>query len=218
MIATNLHRERYQIVINGRRVLQNYTDFFQGGGLSSTEKYFLAGLLNQRASIFEWGMGSSTMIVAHLGIQRSKSVDSDSSWVERCREAIAANYTYAKHHLLQFVDIGEVGAFGTPLLDTQRELWPAYSLRVHEDPLPFDMYFVDGRFRVACVYRAFLHGKPNSLVLVHDYDRREYHVLEDVSDIISRMETIVVLRRKFEVSDHLLQLLWRDALATYSSG
>ena len=70
---------------------------------------------------------------------------------------------------------------------------------------PFDVYFIDGRFRVACVCSALLHaskfGRRDSTIFMHDYGARpSYHVVEEFTDIIetSRSGNLVKLRRSSE--------------------
>ena len=44
--------------------------------------------------------------------------------------------------------------------------------------------------RVACACRALLHGSKRSVVLIHDYDRQIYHVIEKVADVVKKVGLI----------------------------
>ena len=86
---------------------------------------------------------------------------------------------------------------------------------LQSEKLPFDVYFVDGRFRVACVCAAFLHasklGRTDVSVLMHDYrERPEYHVVQEFADIVehSRNKNLVLLKRKKHVTDEQIFDYW----------
>jgi protein O-GlcNAc transferase len=86
------------------------------------------------------------------------------------------------------------------------------------------MYFVDGRFRVACALQAFLHGvsdgrtRDDFVVLIHDFvmdqAKRGYQVLLEVADLVDgsagnakRKNNLAALRRKEGVSDEKLKAM-----------
>ena len=72
------------------------------------------------------------------------------------------------------------------------------------DP-PFDVYLIDGRFRVACAAWAMLHN-PNGIVIIHDYQKtRVYSAIEEVATVAKRTEQMASLRRKAGISDDQLQ-------------
>ena len=79
----------------------------------------------------------------------------------------------------------------------------------------FDVYLVDGRYRVACACSAFLHaakyGAANAIILMHDYAEREhYHVVEQFADIIESSPSgkLVALKRKAMSSDDSIVQVW----------
>ena len=134
--------------------LRNFHDRFSGGGMNRPEQELLARTYASAESVFEWGMGSSTLIAAHVGIKRLTAVDSAPTWVDKVRGMLKGRPTYTFRH----ADIGPVIKFGNPKDQTHKDQWPDYSLQVDREQDPFDVYLVDGRFRVACACRALLHG------------------------------------------------------------
>ena len=171
--------------------------------MNRPEQELLARTYANAESVFEWGMGSSTLIAAHIGIQRLTAVDSAPTWVKKVR-GILKQTTYTFRH----ADIGPVIQFGNPKDSSRKYKWPDYSLQVTREPKPFDVYLVDGRFRVACACRALLHGRVNSLVLVHDFGRDEYQVLLTLADIVDEERVLAVLRRKTTTSDSDIKNVW----------
>ena len=174
------------------------------GGMSEREQKLLRLWYSGADSVHEWGMGASTLIAARSGVARLTAVDSSLVWVEKMRGAMPA--TPAAYTLIH-ADIGPVVEWGHPADDTHKAQWPSYStVRGAE---PFDIYLVDGRFRVACAARALLHGRPDSLVLVHDFGRAEYQVLLKIADKVEQVGVLAVLRRKDSVTDEAIELVWR---------
>jgi hypothetical protein len=63
-----------------------------------------------------------------------------------------------------------------------------------------DAVLIDGRFRVACLLQAIVHGKPDSLLLFHGFtDRPDYQVVLRHADMLARVDTLAVLRAKRQV-------------------
>ena len=183
--------------------LAGFTDAFQGGGMTRDEQELLARTYAHAHSVFEWGMGSSTLIAAHVGIPRLTAVDSAVDWVQKCRQQVDR-----PGYSLRHADVGAIVEFGTPKDSASQHLWPGYSRQVDGEQGAFDVYLVDGRFRVACACRALLHGRADSLVLVHDFERPAYHVLLDVADQLERVGKLAVLRRKLGVNAAAIERLW----------
>ena len=82
---------------------------------------------------------------------------------------------------------------------------------------PFDVYLVDGRYRVACVCLAFLHaeklGATNVTVLMHDYGARpQYHIVEQFAYVFERSSSgnLVALKRKAESSAESIVQVWEE--------
>jgi len=119
--------------------------------------------------------------------------------------------------------VEETGHWGLPV-DVLRKQVMQYQLSaLQSEKLPFDVYFVDGRFRVACFCAAFLHaskfGRTDVSVLMHDYRERPwYHVVQEFADIVehSRSQNLVLLKRKKHFTDELIFYYWvrfQDAIA-----
>ena len=186
-------------------ILYNFNDLFSGGGMNRAEQELLGHTYAAASSVFEWGMGSSTLIADHVGIECLTAVDSAPTWVDIVRTMLK-HPTYSFRH----ADIGPVITFGHPKNDTHKDLWPDYSLQVVHEETPFDVYLVDGRFRVACACQAFLHGRADSLVMVHDFGRDAYQVLLTLADKIEQERDLSVLRRKTTVGDKEIRKIWED--------
>lgn len=165
--------------------LRTWTDPFTGGGMSKAEQTLLRKYYENATRIFEWGMGSSTSLAAYLH-KSIVAVDSALVWVQKCRQLFPGLD-------LRHADIGPVKDWGAPKSATPTEAWADYSRAVDAEEDPFDVYLVDGRFRVASAARALLHN-PDGLVMVHDAEREAYAVLWNVTRTVEQVGKLRVVR------------------------
>ena len=183
-----------------KNVFKGFVNPFSGGGMNEKEQHFLLQSYKQSNSVFEWGMGSSSALANYLGIDILVSIDSAKSWVEKTQK-IVNNKNYKFIH----VDIGQVGAWGMPIHKSLK--WLDYSNKVNDELASFDVYLVDGRFRIACACMALLHGRDDSFVLIHDFKREYYQEILKAADKIEQVGTLVKLR-KIPGTDNVLQDMW----------
>merc|ERR1712048_757194 len=57
-----------------------------------------------------------------------------------------------------FSDIGETGAWGWPKKKLAKNEYNYQISALMAEQEPFDVYLIDGRYRIACVCAAFLHA------------------------------------------------------------
>ena len=58
----------------------------KNGGLSDVDRQVLGNLYFKANSVFEFGLGESTLIAAKTGVPRYSGVDSDPNWVSNTRK------------------------------------------------------------------------------------------------------------------------------------
>ena len=169
--------------------ISSFHDPFTGGGMSKTEQQFLQETYEAAQSVFEWGMGSSSVLANFVGVKKLVSIDSAKEWVDKTRADVNND-----QYKFQYVDIGPVGAWGYPS-GSPNDSWLAYAQKVLEETTPFDVYLVDGRFRIACACMALMHGRPDSFVMIHDFQRDYYQDILKVSKKIEQVGKLVKLQR-----------------------
>eukprot|EP00980_Cylindrotheca_fusiformis_P018632 scaffold6189_cov101-Cylindrotheca_fusiformis.AAC.7 len=127
------------------------------GGLDDNDRATLYELYGNADSVFEWGLGESTDIAAQLGVPRYSGIDSHPKWVAQARKQAAARGM--KHFRFAFADIGVTGDWGKTYDKKLPKVVYNYQIQplVGEDK-PFDVYLIDGRFRIACFCIAILHA------------------------------------------------------------
>lgn len=153
----------------------------------------LAGL----SSLLEFGCGGSTAVAARQ-VRRIVSVDSDPDWLARVHTEVTRE---AVEFTPVHIDIGPVGEWGYPLDESRLRDWPRYHTHIWRvmggSP---DAVLIDGRFRVACLLQAIIHCKPDCVFLFHDFnDRPQYHAVLRHVDVLTRVDTLGVLRAKQQV-------------------
>ena len=192
------------------------------GGLGDADRRLLGELYGSAKSVFEWGLGESTYIAAEVGVLRYGGIDSDSKWVTNARDQ-------SPDHFRFFLgDVGPTGAWGQP----SKPRLPKSVVNYQVAPLlaeekPFELYMVDGRWRLPCALVAFLHASAKGTtpserspkVLIHDYSRHEsidrkiYRRIEEVAELVTHSGgMLAVFQRKMDVTDEDILRLWNEVL------
>lgn len=98
------------------------------------------------------------------------------------------------------IDIGPTKLWGHPLPTSNTSLFKRYPDAIANfNERHFDVVFVDGRFRVACVLRALWFTDKSSVVLLHDYNlerKLRYQVVTEFYDTVALVDTLLILRPK----------------------
>ncbi len=147
----------------------------------------------------EFGCGGSTELAVRLRVGRIVSIESDKGWVDQLSEKpeISAAVAAKKLSLLH-VDIGPVGAWGTPTDRSTIANWPKYFLTPFQKfDYDFDTVLIDGRFRVACALACHAYLKDHAIMLMHDYQTRDgYSEVEKFFEIIEFSNNLFVFKKK----------------------
>lgn len=166
--------------------------------------------------IVEFGAGHSTGAFARLGVPRLISVDSDPDWIGRLRLDPAVAEAEASGRLtLLHADIGPVKNWGKP---RQRSVpqpsWAGYALlpwHTVPEAVP-DLVFVDGRFRLACLYTALYFAPAGTPILIHDFwNRPHYHQALDFTAVTARTGTMAALTARPDLDLRALASALRSA-------
>ena len=193
------------------------------GGLLDPDRRFLASVYQRAQSVLEWGLGESTHIAAAVGVPRYTGLDSDPAFVNATRNAVTSKS--AAHFRFVLADIGEVGDWGMPHARLPKNTWSYQVAPLLAEPEAFDVYMVDGRYRLACLAAAFLHAswrqtQSNSaasaasptIVLVHDCDRAIYHVADALLEKTESGGLLCQYTRRPGTTDAQLLDLWMQHL------
>lgn len=209
--------------------MRHFESFAKGGGgmephMSNAERRLFYELLDKATSYQEFGAGGSTVVaLKRENIKHIHTIEGARDWVRilRRRQDVSSAITEGRMTLV-YADIGPTGAWGNP---TRRfgkypgkATWPEYSGKAAEraDGVRFDLIFVDGRFRVACLLKA-LKRVPDSernvtVFAMHDYtNRKQYHVVERFVRPMNTVNTLNVFQAKADINQTALD----EAIAVY---
>jgi len=197
------------------------------GGLLDPDRHMLERIYRNANSIFEWGLGESTHIAAAVGggggggggVTRYVGIDSDPLYVQDTRTAVQQRHAAAAHFRFLLGDVGPTRDWGFPETPLPKNVWTYQIAPLASEPAAFDVYFVDGRYRVACLLAAFLHASsrgssftgttaPDTVVLVHDCDRAGYHIVDPLLIKHESGGLLCHYTRRKDTSDAQLLALW----------
>jgi hypothetical protein len=179
----------------------------KGPRMSAEERQLFERILaSGRRRYAEFGVGGSTILAARQGFDTLVGVESDAAWAKLVREneALAPAVAEGRATILH-ANIGEVGAWGSPVDRNAVRPWPNYIARMWEEwdrrqSFP-DLVLVDGRFRVACCLSVALlaaahRGRhPAPLVILHDVgeERPNYNRVLDFYHVEEAVGTLRVM-------------------------
>jgi hypothetical protein len=214
IIKHNLYKEASKVVKTNRKEFILDEEWERGsGGLDDTDRMVLGKLYYNATSVFEFGLGESTRIAAYTGVPRYSGVDSDPVWVNMARSE-----SKQSHFRFYYADIGDTKMWGYPVDGTLQKIQYNYQIAplVMEDK-PFDVYLVDGRFRVACACISFLHAIKTGgdmeriRVGIHDNDQttRGYAEFKKVADVVIQNNKLWVYKLKQGTTEDDLYDMWQ---------
>tara|TARA_Y100000588_G_scaffold131165_1_gene143746 strand:- start:3327 stop:3911 length:585 start_codon:yes stop_codon:yes gene_type:complete len=159
---------------------------------------------------FEFGSGGSTSYVGEHTDAHIYTADSDKKWLDKIKAYLGSRGDIIYKH----VDIGPIGEFGMPLDESQKRLWPNYSNSLEDSGFEPDLVLVDGRFRVACILKTIryaLDKKLNPRIMVHDCDRKQYHIAYKYLNKIERSSKLCVFEIKRNTNSEEINPLIAEA-------
>lgn len=184
------------------------------GGLTDKDRILLAKVYRNASSVFEFGLGESSLIASHVGVPRYAGVDSDAAWVSQSRDKVHSHFRF------YLADIGGTGAWGKPEDTELTKSVLDYQLApLIVEPNAFDVYMVDGRMRLACMMASFLHassrGAPTdqTIVLIHDCveKRVKYKAADHLLDLVHHSgDRLCAYQRKPSTTDEDLLKVWEE--------
>ena len=169
--------------------IKNYLKFIPV--LSDNELEAFCYFMKPKNIYFEFGSGGSTNVASFYNMT-SYSVESDKNWHRKLkRNGIKTNYIT--------IDLKVINSYGKPGPGTTVEDWKKY-IQAYKAEYNADIILIDGRFRVACALDIFSKIRNDAIVLIHDYSRVEYHIVEDYYFKIKEWDSLAAFIKKPNIS------------------
>ncbi len=165
----------------------------------------------------EFGSGGSTFLALLYSQMKITSIESSLEWLTYLRKWNLITHALKEKRLdFHHIDIGRVGAWGTPLDMDRKESFPNYSSQIFQSKNDFDIVFIDGRFRIACVLATLLYCNPNTKILIHDFNNRpQYHKIIEFLDFVDTCDSLAEFRPKDNIDRTKLLVAYEDFKYNY---
>lgn len=149
---------------------------------------FLANHLNSQYSVLEYGSGQSTHEISKL-VKHIVSIEHSKSWADKILNNKPDNCTllYVPPSLPYIEYTENCGSY---------EEFEKYIESPNNLGIIFDVVFIDGRARVHCAKNSIKLIHDQSLIFVHDYNRKQYHIIEEYLSIVEVVGNMAMFRRK----------------------
>ena len=149
--------------------------------------------LEKTTNYFEFGGGGSTVLAnSYSNIQKIIAIDSNIDWINKIKNNLNTNKIG-----FCYIDVNAPRNSGYPKDESKKENWELYSNSISNyNKNNFDLILVDGRFRVACAIKSYLHMNDTNILLVHDYNRTHYRDIEKLFVKISSIGTLTAFSKK----------------------
>ncbi len=181
--------------------------------MDSHEQSLFKSFLNLSDRYLEFGSGGSTWLASQMRKEWIISIDSSQEWLANVANATKDCPTKPN---LVYIDIGKLREWGFPADRERESSWPQYHESIWQRPESrnADLYFIDGRFRVACFTQCLLHSPPGTFIAIHDFaSRPQYHVVRQIAREVARANNMSVFQRPLQLdSERAQQLLQRHRL------
>ena len=167
----------------------------------------------------EFGCGGSTFLLSYLSNAKAISIDNDKNFIAFISQnEVLSQILYESKPRLTFfhIDIGEIKGWGYPKDDSKKSHYPRYSQEIFKilsqnEIDSIDTYFVDGRFRVACVMSILLHCNKDAKIIIHDFWNREYyHIVLDFLEVVERVDSLAIFCIKPNINKKRVESLLRE--------
>ena len=150
--------------------------------MTKNEIIALSYFMKQENIYFEFGSGGSTNLASYYKV-KTYSVESDAIYHQKLKKSgIRANYIT--------IDL-KVNGLGYPGEETKVDDWKKY-IQAYKSEYNANIILIDGRFRVACALDIFQKIKNETIILIHDYGRKEYHILENFYIKVKTWDSLVL--------------------------
>jgi hypothetical protein len=159
--------------------------------MSVYEIELLTYFLKHSNTYVEFGSGGSTVLASNYVKEKVISVESSLMWLEKVKKECEESRIMPKFY---YPDIGDTREWGTPVDINKINLWSNYHEGVWglDESWGADLYFIDGRFRVACFCQIYRRCDIQSLIAIHDFSSREKHygIIRELGKEIASIENL----------------------------
>ena len=156
--------------------------------MTENECNLFIAFITKANSYVEFGSGGSTVLASKHVQDWIISIDSSKEWIEKVK-----NYCEKPIDFI-YEDIGPIENWGSPVDPSTKNRWSNYHTNtwnvIHS--WDADLYFIDGRFRVACFAQIYAHCRLDAIIGFHDFTSRQKHysIIKEIGREIASVEDL----------------------------
>ena len=149
---------------------------------------------------FEFASGCSSIIAKYYS-KKSYAVEGNIKWYN-----IGVNRGLKDNLLFKDLKCDGTGPLSSwPGKNSTIEDWKNF-IQAYKKEYNADVIFVDGRFRVACIFDVFNKISNNTIILLHECHRSEYSVIKDYYNLVYRWGSLCLFQKKSNLSEIPLEI------------
>jgi hypothetical protein len=168
------------------------------GGL--LDMMVFTSFLTKNITFFEFASGCSSIIAKYYA-KKSYAVEGSKKWYDK------GINNGLKDNLL-FKDLkcdGSGPLLSWPGKKSNLKDWKNF-FQAYKEEYNADVIFIDGRFRVACAFDIFSKIKNDTIVLLHECNRRNYKVIKNYYNLIYHWGTLCLYQKKTNIHEIPLEV------------
>lgn len=172
--------------------------------------------LNFSNKFLEYGSGGSTIYAINNKIKNIVSIETDKKWYDKINNH--PDIINKNNIKIINIDLGidewwkYVSWCGNKLdiKEVFNDNMIKYQNIYNEIEFNPDLILIDGRFRVICTLNLYNMIDENTFIMIHDYHRTQYHVIEQFYQKIEQTNTLCILKKKDNINSDLLEKYKED--------
>ena len=178
-------------------------EHLKSGGLIDMMAF--TSFLTKDTIFFEFASGCSTQIAKYY-TKKTYAVEGNKKWYD-----IGVNNGLKDNLLFKDLKCDGTG----PLLSwpgnkSSIEDWKNF-IQAYKEEYNADVIFIDGRFRVACALDVFNKIKNDTVLLLHECQRKQYAEIENYYDKLYKWKNLCLFKKKTsikEIQKDILEKYW----------
>lgn len=160
----------------------------------------ICGLLSPEASVMEWGTGGSTVLFSGF-VKEYWAIEHDKPFGHFVRSKLLPKLPEGQREKIHYFVVPNDKPWSWPVPqrgtrwngagDGTFEEFESYLRLPSGFRKKFDLILIDGRARVECARAALVQGllKSNGYILIHDWERSEYHRVLEWYDLVQEVKS-----------------------------
>ena len=146
--------------------------------------------LTKNTTFFEFASGCSSIIAKYYS-KKSYAVEGNKKWYD-----IGINNGLKDNLLFKDLKCDGTGPLlSWPGKNSTIEDWKNF-IQAYKKEYNADVIFVDGRFRVACIFDIFNKIRNDTIVLLHECHRSQYSVIKDYYYLVYHWGSLCLFQKK----------------------